>query len=175
MSDLGLRRNTVRIVDHRPEWTATFHIEASEILRCIGDIVVDVQHVGSTAVADVPAKPILDIAVATRTHGAIPTVVERLRRLGYIDRGDAGSEGGYLLVKESEPDVRTIHLHIVEVADNQWLNYLKFRDTLRRDPDIRRRYAELKQSLADQCRGERKAYTAGKAALIREILGCAHE
>jgi GrpB-like predicted nucleotidyltransferase (UPF0157 family) len=77
----------------------------SDFLTYVGDIVVDVQHVGSTAIAGVPAKPILDIAMAVTARGAIPTVVARLCRQGYIDRGDA--DGGYLLVKEPEPDIRT--------------------------------------------------------------------
>lgn len=169
MIDLGLRRHTVRIVDHRPEWTAAFQREAAEIWNCVGDLVLDVQHVGSTAVAGLPAKPILDVAIAVHTPDAIPPVVERLGSRGYIDRGYA--EGGYLLVRESEPDVRTIHLHILPAADNQWLDYITFRETLRQNPDIRRRYAELKQTLADRHRNDLKAYTAGKAAFIRAVLG----
>ena len=168
---LGLRRHTVQIVEHRPEWQSAFETEASELLACIGDIVVDIQHIGSTAIADVPAKPILDVAIAVAAREAIPAVVERLCQRGYIDRGDAGADVGYLLVKESEPDIRTVHLHIVEVTDNQWADYLKFRETLRRDPNIRRRYAEVKQTLAERCRGDRKAYTTGKSAFIREVLG----
>jgi GrpB-like predicted nucleotidyltransferase (UPF0157 family) len=112
----------------------------------------DVQHIGSTAIADLPAKPVLDIAIAIRTRDVIPTVVDRLQQRGYIDREDAGSEGGYLLVKESEPDVRTIHLHVAEATDGQWQNCITCREILRHNPDIRRRYAELKQALADRCR-----------------------
>ncbi len=160
----------VQIVEHRPEWESAFEAEVSELLAWIGDIVVDVQHIGSTAIAGVPAKPILDVAIAVAAREAIPTVVERLCQRGYIDRGDAGADGGYLLVKESEPDIRTVHLHIVEVTDRQWVGYLRFRDTLRQDANIRRRYAEVKQMLAERSRGDRKAYTAGKAAFIREIL-----
>ena len=96
MSRLGLRRNAVTIVEHRPEWLSTFQIEASALWRCLGDLVVDVQHIGSTAIAGVPAKPILDIAIALRTRDMIPTIVERLRQRGYIDRGDAGAQGGYV-------------------------------------------------------------------------------
>lgn len=168
---LGLRRNTVQIVEHRPEWRSAFETEASELLACIGDIVVDIQHIGSTAIPDVPAKPILDVAIAVAAREAVPKVVARLCQRGYIDRGDAGPDGGYLLVKESEPEVRTVHLHIVEVTDSQWVDYLKFRETLRRDPDVRQRYAEVKRILSERCRSDRKAYTDGKAAFIREVLG----
>lgn len=168
---LGLRRNTVQIVEHRFEWAAAFETEAADLLAWVGDIVVDVQHIGSTAVADLPAKPILDVAIAVPTRDVIPMVVERLCQRGYIDRGDAATEGGHLLVREPEPDIRTVHLHIVAISDAQWSDYVTFRETLRRHPDIRRRYAEVKQALAERHRDDRTAYTSGKAAFIREVLG----
>jgi GrpB-like predicted nucleotidyltransferase (UPF0157 family) len=167
---LGLRRNTVQIVEHQSDWASAYETEAVDLLACVGDIVVDVQHIGSTAIADVPAKPILDVAIAVTARDVFPTVVERLCRRGYIDRGDAGSDGGCLLVKESEPGIRTVHLHIVEASDRQWADYLTFRETLRRDPNTRRRYAEVKQTLAEQYSNDRTAYTSGKAAFIGELL-----
>jgi GrpB-like predicted nucleotidyltransferase (UPF0157 family) len=165
---LGLRRNTVQVVEHRPQWASAFEAEAADLLTSVREIVVDVQHVGSTAIAGVPAKPILDVAIAVTARGAIPEVVKRLCQRGYIDRGEA--DGGYLLVKEPEPDIRTVHVHIVEVSDPRWTDYLTFRDTLRRDPDVRRRYGEVKQALAERYRHDRTAYTAGKAAFIRQVL-----
>jgi GrpB-like predicted nucleotidyltransferase (UPF0157 family) len=170
MAMLGLRRNTVQLVEHRREWASAFEREAADIRACVGNIVADVQHVGSTAIAGVPAKPILDIAVAVTARDIIPTVVARLCQRGYIDHGDAGADGGYLLVKESAPDIRTVHLHIVEVSDGQWVDYQTFRETLRRDPNIRRRYGEMKQALAARYRNDRTAYTSGKGAFIREVL-----
>ena len=167
---LGLRRNTVRLVEHHAEWASAFETNAAEIRACIGDIAVDVQHVGSTAIVGVPAKPILDIAVAVTSRDAISTAVERLCARGYIDHSDAGSHGGYLVVKESVPGIRTVHLHIVDVADRQWVDYQRFRETLRRDPNIRQRYTEMKRRLAERYRGDRTAYTSAKAAFIREVL-----
>jgi len=167
---IGLKRHTVRVVEHESEWGELFATEATTLHEHIGDIVADIQHVGSTAVPGLPAKPILDIAVAVPSSEVIPTVAERLSKIGYIDRGDAGRNGGYILVKESEPDIRTIHVHIVELTDNQWRNYIDFRDILRRDAVIRRRYAEAKQHLAEKYRHDRKSYTAGKNEFIRGVL-----
>jgi GrpB-like predicted nucleotidyltransferase (UPF0157 family) len=166
---LGLKRNAVHLVAHRPEWASAFEAEAAVLWAGIADIVIDIQHIGSTAIADLPAKPILDIAIAVGTLDAIPKVAERLRERGYIDRGD-GRDGGYLLVRESGPDIRTVHVHIVEVTDSQWRDYITFREVLRRDPNTRDRYADVKQALADRYRHDRTAYTAGKAAFIRAVL-----
>ena len=175
ITTLGLRRNTVQIVEHELEWAAAFALEASRISSLVGNDIVDVQHVGSTAIAGLPAKPILDIAVAIRAREALPALTEHLRQQGYIDRGDAGAEGGYLLVKESEPGVRTVHVHIVEAADDQWRNYIEFRESLRSNPNLCRRYTELKRRLAERCRDDRKSYTEGKAAFIRAVLSRRHE
>jgi len=167
---LGLTRNTLRLVDHRPEWLTTFQQEASELWECLGNRAIDIQHVGSTAVADLPAKPILDVAIGVSAPDGVDPVVARLSQHGYIARGDSGSEGGYLLVKESAPDVRMVHAHVVAITDRQWADYIAFRDVLRRDSNIRDRYAALKKTLAVQYGNDRRAYTSGKAAFIREVL-----
>ena len=167
---IGLKRKTVRLMEHKAEWSEFFGAEAATIHQHIGDIVADIQHVGSTSVLGLPAKPILDIAVGVSSSEVIEKVAERLSRIGYIDRGDGGRDGGYLLVKESEPDVRTIHVHIVELTDTQWRNYIGFRDILRQDVAIRQKYAELKQQLAEKFRDDRKSYTSAKSDFIRGIL-----
>lgn len=166
----GLKRHTVRIAEHDPAWACLFGRQSQAIRHAGGDLILDVQHVGSTAVPGLPAKPIVDIAVAVPARDAIPALVGRLTSTGYIDRGDGGRDGGYLLVRESEPDVRTVHLHIVERSDVQWRNYLRFRDTLRQNAAVRERYAELKRHLALEFRNDRKAYTNAKNDFIRKVL-----
>jgi GrpB-like predicted nucleotidyltransferase (UPF0157 family) len=121
-------------------------------------------------VPGLPAKPVLDIAAAVVRFDCMPEIVRRLERSGYLYRGDHGDAGGYLFVVESSPDIRTIHLHVVEHCGSQWRNYLLFRDLLRHRPAIRRRYAELKAELAGICRDDRGSYTALKADFIRGIL-----
>ena len=100
----------------------------------------------------------------------MPELARRLTGMGYFYRGDHGEDGGHLFVAESSPDIRTIHMHVVEHGGNQWRNYLRFRDLLRNNPAIRKRYADLKRDLVRICRDDRKSYTASKADFIREIL-----
>ena len=116
------------------------------------------------------SKPIIDIAIAVNSREAISSVVKRLPDIGYIDRGDQGASGGYLLVKESEPDVRIFHMHIVEKKDVQWRNYIIFRDCLCRYADTRKEYAQLKRTLAAKFRTDRESYTGGKEQFIRMVL-----
>ena len=72
---IGLKRHTVAIVDHHPEWAALATHACQEVKLAGADLLVDVQHVGSTAVPSLPAKPILDIAAALRTSAAIPELI----------------------------------------------------------------------------------------------------
>lgn len=167
---IGLRKGTVKVVPHRADWHLLFEQERRALLGRIGRLAVDIQHVGSTAVPGLDAKPIIDIAVAVPSVGVIPQLREPLRELGYIDRGDAGGDGGYLFVKESAPEVRTHHLHIVVVDDPQWRKYLLFRDRLAADEELRTRYAELKQGLQRQFAHDRGAYTKAKHDFIRGVL-----
>lgn len=170
LDDIGLKRHTVRLASHSPAWASLYAAEAASLRRLTAGLLLDIQHVGSTSVPGLTAKPILDIAAALRTREALEPVVSLLCENSYIDRGDGGEQGGYLLVKEAQPDVRIVHLHLVEQADPQWGNYLAFRDTLRADAAVRERYAGLKQQLARQFPHDRRAYTDGKHEFIREVL-----
>ena len=169
-SPLGLPRGTVRLVEHEPVWFTLFAAEEAVIRKCLGEVALDVQHVGSTAVLGLAAKPILDVAIAVATPGDVRLAAERLRGAGYLDRGSAGREGGHLLVREVSSDIRAAHIHIVEATDPQWSDYLRFRERLRSDGQVRSRYAQLKAQLAAAHSTDRRSYTAGKNAFIRQIL-----
>ena len=165
-----MKRHTVRVVDHDPSWSALFAKERESLHRTLGDLAADVQHVGSTAVPGLPAKPILDIALAVRVLDLVPHIVEQLTRIGYIYRGDGGDDGGHLFIRESEPDIRTVHVHVVEQSTTQWKNYLLFRELLRDDTNVRKRYTDIKKDLAKRFCDDRKSYTAAKDEFIQGVL-----
>ena len=167
---IGLKRHTVKVVDHDPDWAARAAEACQAARNACSELLVDVQHVGSTAVSGLPAKPILDIAAAVVTFDAMPELVRRLVGIGYRYRGDHGDAGGHLFVADSAAGIRTIHMHVVEQSSSQWRDYLRFRDLLRRRSAIRKQYAELKRDLASIYKDDRESYTASKAAFIREVL-----
>jgi GrpB-like predicted nucleotidyltransferase (UPF0157 family) len=167
---LGLQKTTVQVVVHHPEWDDLFEQERRWLHQQIGHLVLDIQHVGSTAVPGLDAKPILDIAVALASVAVTPQCIPRLCCIGYLDRGNGGANGGYLMVKESAPEVRTHHVHMVTIDDPQWRNFLRFRDRLRADARLRTQYAKLKQDLQRQFAQDRQSYTAAKHDFIRSVL-----
>jgi GrpB-like predicted nucleotidyltransferase (UPF0157 family) len=116
------------------------------------------------------AKPIIDLAVGSSAHHALPGVTSTLEADGWIYRGDAGEDGGHVFVLEARPWHRVAHLHVVEYGRVQWRNYVRFRDLLRSRPEARDRYEVVKIRLAAERGDDRKAYTDGKSAVVNSLL-----
>ena len=169
---LGVRYGHVRLAtDTGDEWAWVYDRVAATLRESLGGACAGIEHVGSTAVQGMAAKPIIDVAVGMRPAAMSATELRtRIERLGLIHRGDKGSEGGVLFVLESAPAYRIAHVHVVTHGDEAWVRYLAFRDRLRIDPAARESYAALKQRLAERFPDNRAAYTAGKERFIAATL-----
>ncbi len=167
---LGLRRRTVRLRPHDPAWLDRAREVIGQIAEATGFPEHRIQHVGSTSVPDLPAKPILDIDLGIVTVDDIEDIVRRLVRAGFIDRGDGEGGIGRLLVWETAPDIRTIHVHITPFESDWWRQDLAFRDALRTDSVLRQRYADVKSDLAHRFPADRKSYREAKNGFIRDTL-----
>jgi len=169
---LGLERGSVRLVTHQPGWAAAYRAAAEGVASVLADVrpAPRIAHVGATAVPGLPAKPIIDIAVGVADLAVVSECVAPLAGLGYTYLGDRAVREDHLFVRGPEHR-RTVYLHIVHEGGEKWNAYLRFRDRLRADPELRDRYAEIKRDLARRYADHRPAYTAGKAAIIEEILG----
>ncbi|MBK9970388.1 MAG: GrpB family protein [Acidimicrobiaceae bacterium] len=130
--------------------------------------VVGVEQIGSSSVVGLLAKPIVDIAVGLAAEHDLQPVHERLVGAGWIYRGDAGASGGHVYVLETQQWHRVAHLHVVDQEGEQWSNYLRLRNLLRRDPSARARYEAVKQQLAGQVADDRTAYTDGKTSIVHQ-------
>lgn len=166
-SAIGLRRGTVAVRPYDPRWPIEFASEAALLAELLGPA-IQIEHVGSTAVPNLAAKPLIDIAVGFEDREALDEARHRLREAGYDDRGDFGARGGVIVGKGPE-DGRTHLLHLVEVGDPQWQRYLDFRDALRKDDALRDEYASLKQKLAKTYWLDRDTYLSGKQPFIERV------
>jgi len=164
---LGIPRDIVRLVPYTPEWVRLFDEERRQLQDAVGEHVLDIQHIGSTAIPGMIAKPLLDIAIAVADFEAARVCVEPIAALGYEYRGEGGIPRRHYFVK-GEP--RTHHVHMVEIGSQDWRQCLLFRDHLIRHPEAARQYAELKRLLAAEHRTDRAHYQAGKAAFVERIL-----
>jgi GrpB-like predicted nucleotidyltransferase (UPF0157 family) len=167
---LGLADGQVRLAPSDPRWPGAFQRLAVRLRATLGELAVAVEHVGSTAVPGLAAKPILGTRHRPCARHRPRLGHHRLQPLGYQFRGDKGGDGGLLLVVEDRPAHRVAHLHLVGHGDAQWRRYLALRDRLRADPAARAAYAQLKGRLAAQFSGDRGADTAAKAAFIVQLL-----
>jgi GrpB-like predicted nucleotidyltransferase (UPF0157 family)/predicted phosphodiesterase len=165
---IGLERDVVRLVPYAAEWPVLYEQERARLQAAIGGQVLDIQHVGSTAVPGLAAKPILDIAVAVADFDEARRCIAPLEGLGYTYRGENGIPRRHYFVK-GEP--RTHHLHMLERDSDEWRRHLFFRDHLRAHDEVARAYARLKQSLAERYPHDRGAYTEAKGAFIARVLG----
>jgi GrpB-like predicted nucleotidyltransferase (UPF0157 family)/predicted TPR repeat methyltransferase len=169
---IGLTRGLVRLAPHHPGWARLFAEEASRVRNALGDAALRIEHVGSTAVAGIPAKPILDIIAAVADVGDAADAVRRLEAIGYELIPEDPVVDRVFLVKGS-PDARQIHLSLAEPASACWRDHVLFRDCLRAQPRTAAAYAVLKAQLAARYPADRTAYTAGKAAFIQEVIAAA--
>ena len=167
---IGLHQGTVDIIPHQGDWRDAFEAERAKIIASATGLIADLQHVGSTAVPDLDAKPIIDMALAVTSSEVMPQLLQQLASIGWIDRGDKGDFGGHLFVKESAPRFRTHHLHVVPIRSSQWRNYIEFRDLLLQKQEVRSRYAQLKNELKARFSDDRASYTLAKEEFIASIL-----
>jgi GrpB-like predicted nucleotidyltransferase (UPF0157 family) len=152
------------------EWARAYDRVAATLRESLGDACAGIEHVGSTAVPGMPAKPIIDMAVGMRPAAMSAAELRtRMERCGLIHRGDKGSQGGVLFVLEGAPGYRLAHVHAVTHGDESWVRYVAFRDR-RIDPATRAAYTALKQRLAERFPENRAAYTAGKERFIAATL-----
>jgi GrpB-like predicted nucleotidyltransferase (UPF0157 family) len=153
----------VRIVEYDPNWPARAEAELGRIREALGEVAVRAEHVGSTAVPGLAAKPIVDLLLAVGTLEPREPYVEPLERLGYVFDADAGSADRRFFGRPPERP-RTHHVHVVEAGGELEQRHLAVRDFLRAHSDEAERYAALKREVAARHPGDRLAYIAGKEA-----------
>jgi GrpB-like predicted nucleotidyltransferase (UPF0157 family) len=167
---LGLESKTVRVVPYDPRWPGLFAAEAASIAQAVERLALPpliVEHVGSTSIPDLLAKPILDVAAARPTDTPAVIYIPAFESIGYVYRGDGGLPGREFFRRGER---RSHHVHLVELAGVHWSRYLRFRDALRADPAIRDAYGALKLALAERYPRDREAYIDGKTAFVEEVL-----
>lgn len=171
-SPLGLARGTVELRAYHPDWPKMYELEAARLRKLMGRDVIDIEHIGSTAIPGMPAKPILDIMAAVPSLDCALTHQSALEEAGYERRINGDLEDRRFFAKGPRT-CRTHHLSLTLLGSSYWVNQIAFRDELVANPELAKKYAELKQYLSRRHLKDRKAYTEAKAALVREVLAVA--
>lgn len=174
-SRIGLKRGMVTLMPYQEEWKENAESAIEKLKQLLGDAAVDIQHVGSTAISSIHAKPILDLVVGVRRLDDILPYVELLKQHHIIFRGEDTLGQFLFVIGDFEEDTRTHHIHVVKWNETQWKHYIHFRDYLNTYPEKAKLYEDCKKRLALQFSANRKQYTAGKQDLIEQLLKEADE
>jgi len=155
------------IVDYDPYWPKLFEELRTPVANVLGDLALAIEHVGSTSVPELAAKPIVDMDVVVASTTQLGAVITRLATLGYVHEGDLGISGREAFVWP--PSTPRHHLYVCPKDSMALRRHLAFRDYLLKHPDEVQRYGRLKQELAEKFRNDRSAYTNAKDEYIQMI------
>ncbi|HEX8720287.1 MAG TPA: GrpB family protein [Pyrinomonadaceae bacterium] len=159
----------VEVVPHDPRWRDAFEAEAERVAAALGENVVAVHHIGSTAIPGAYAKPVIDLLVEVRDVTAVDGRSPEMESLGYEVMGEYGIPGRRYFRKDNREGIRTHHVHAFEAGSAEAERHLAFRDYMIAHPPDAQRYGELKRRLAGQHPQSMDAYMDGKDGFVKEI------
>jgi GrpB-like predicted nucleotidyltransferase (UPF0157 family) len=161
----------MEIASYDSRWPQTFAALRDQVAEVLGLLATRIEHVGSTAVPGLPAKPIIDIDVVIASPAELPEVIARLATLGYHHEGDLGISGREAFTCPAAAPAH--HLYVCAADSPELARHLAFRGFLRSHPSQARAYAEVKRSLAERFRTDRDACSRGKTTFIEQALAAA--
>jgi NAD-dependent deacetylase len=161
-------REPVEVIDYDPDWPRLYEEESARIEEALGDLVIEIEHMGSTAVPGLAAKPVIDISVGLRTLNLTFDQIGAMENLGYEYLGEFGLPGRLYFRKGRER--RTHQVHAVEWDKEHWHRHHAFRDYLRAHPTEAARYAEFKRGLAREVDHDWVEYVDRKEPFTDELF-----
>lgn len=167
---IGLKRGTVKLLPHNPKWADLFETEKKILLKALDGLVVDIQHIGSTSIPGIPAKPIIDISIGIKSMRNSKSFIKIFEDLGYEYRPEFGGPNIQLLFVKGPEEKRTHYIHLMKYNGSIWKNDLAFRDFLRGNKARAKEYAKLKEELAKKFVDDRTSYTSSKGNFIHETI-----
>jgi len=168
----------ILIAPYDPNWPVLFEQEKARLADALGEHFVDIQHIGSTSVPGLGAKPILDIMIAVRTLAeADQFCIQPIVELGYeyVKAFEAETPQRRYFRKSNTEGVRTHHIHLVEINSQWWVDHLLFRDYLRANGKARRAYEAHKRQLAEREWRVSNDYAEAKTEFILKMMEEARE
>jgi GrpB-like predicted nucleotidyltransferase (UPF0157 family) len=166
----GIERLEIKIVEYDPEWPNKFERHAKTITEAIGGSILRIEHIGSTSVPGLAAKPIIDILVVLPDSANESAYLPRLEAAGYVLRVREANWNGHRMFRTVDRDV---HIHIYSAGCREIHRNLLFRDRLRKSAEDRMRYEQTKRELAAKSWPDMNAYALAKTAVIESIIAAA--
>ncbi|WP_421385256.1 GrpB family protein [Bacillus salacetis] len=159
----------VILSEYKSEWEYRFNQERKKIIEVIGDKIEGIEHIGSTSIKGLKAKPITDILVGIEDLSTVSSIVPPLNSIEYeyVPKPEVTDR---IFFRKGLWGKGTCHLHVCEIHSTEWVEKLLFRDYLRKYPKVAEEYAFLKSELATKYKYDRPTYTCQKEPFIKEII-----
>lgn len=167
---MGLDRTKVEIVSYDENWGEKFELEERKLRKVFSEYAFAIEHVGSTSIPGLSAKPIIDISVGVNNLEEVMQFKDKLEEIGYEYRDKSGKNGERYFFAKGSSDNRTHYLHIIKFNSQEWKKNLFFRDYLRNNYESMKEYEKLKITLSKQFADNRPKYTEAKSKFISDIL-----
>ena len=159
--------SAVRIVPYDTTWPREFEAEAARIERACDGLPIRLEHIGSTSIPGLAAKPVIDILAGRPGNVPGERYVAAFKQIGYEHKGAYGIPGRNYFRKGTP---RTHHVHLFSVSSEMWRDHLLFRDYLRAHPEIAREYETIKRELVTMYLHDKEQYTDAKGPFVRSIV-----
>ncbi len=166
---IGLPKKKVKLYSYNPKWQSLYKKEEKLLRSVIGKYVKDIQHIGSTSILEIKAKPIIDIVIGVESLKIGEKCIKTLEELGYEYKHDAGIRGRHFFEKGSKKN-KTHYVHIEKINGRLWKNHILFRDYLINHKKDAKKYDRLKERLAKRYKDDRNTYTIKKESFIKKTL-----
>ncbi|QUL58261.1 GrpB family protein [Paenibacillus tritici] len=164
------RTKVIEVVPYDPAWKAEYRRIEARMLDIAGDLIIGSEHVGSTSIEGLWAKPVIDLDLVMESYDKLPEIIRRLQQFGYEHQGNLGIEGREAFQSLQDDGFMKYHLYVCPKDGKGYLEHIAFRDYLRSHPSARDEYQAVKQRLAEEFRYDIDAYCEGKTAFVQSIL-----
>ena len=171
---LGIDRDEVKLFEYNPKWKEEYLKEESKLKKILSDYIIDIQHVGSTSIPGILAKPIIDIAIAVLNKEKLQEIIPIMEKNNYFVVNSIEDKGEVLAII-GEITRRTHYIHIEVINGEYWNNHILFRDYLINNKEYILEYQNLKVNLSKKFFNNRVEYTAQKSEFIKKIINLAKE
>ncbi len=159
----------VVVLPYNVQWKDDFEKIKSEIINAIGDLIIGVEHVGSTSVEGMSAKPCIDLDVIIKDYSDFDIIVSRLEMIGYIYEGNLGIKDREAFKYFNKPHLRTHHLYVCPQKSEELYRHIAFRDFLRSNVDAVKKYSYVKEMAARLFPHDIEKYMEYKSPCIEEL------
>lgn len=164
-----MRTRKVIVLPYQSSWKKDFQTIKKELLSAVGDLIIGIEHVGSTAVEGLSAKPVIDLDIVIEDYTIFPEVKKGLENIGYTHEGDLGIKDRQAFSYKNKPHLQAHHLYVCPQASSELKRHLKFRNFLRNNKTAVKEYGRVKEEGANLFPDDIDRYIEYKSSCIETL------